>query len=112
MSKFTFICDNSYDLLGGDSRLNVTTKEFEGETLTDVLEEFESFLRGCGYFFNGQLDVVENEYDEGIDIDDAPDEPYVLDLSKLNINDAYGSMADNHSSIFDDTITITGSSKN
>jgi hypothetical protein len=34
--------------------------EFEAETLTDILEQFEMFLRGCGYVFDGQLDIVDD----------------------------------------------------
>ncbi len=29
--------------------------------LSEVLEQFENFLRGAGYQFNGQLDIVEPE---------------------------------------------------
>lgn len=36
--------------------------EFDAEILDDVLEEFAMFLRGCGYFFDGQLLPV--EFDE------------------------------------------------
>lgn len=30
-------------------------------TLTDLLAEFEDFLRGCGYQFNGSIEVVEDD---------------------------------------------------
>jgi hypothetical protein len=29
--------------------------------LEDLLVEFENFLRGCGYNFNGRLDIVEED---------------------------------------------------
>ena len=35
--------------------------EFEGETLDDILEEFSMFLRGCGFFIDGTLDVVPHD---------------------------------------------------
>lgn len=31
--------------------------------LSSVLEAFENFLRGAGYQFSGQLDIVESEPD-------------------------------------------------
>lgn len=33
----------------------------EGHSLTAVLEEFEAFLKACGYHFNGRIDIVEEE---------------------------------------------------
>jgi hypothetical protein len=47
----------------------VTTKEFDSDYLYDVVERFEEFLRGCGYFFDGRLDIV-NE------CEDVTDEEY------------------------------------
>lgn len=40
---------------------NVTTKEFESDYLFDVVERFEEFLRGCGYCFEGTLEIVNDE---------------------------------------------------
>jgi hypothetical protein len=37
------------------------TVEFNAETLNDIMNEFEMFLRGAGFHFNGQLDIVEEE---------------------------------------------------
>ena len=28
------------------------------------MQEFENFLRGCGFYFNGRVDIVEEEYNE------------------------------------------------
>lgn len=36
----------------------VHTRTFSKETLNDVLEEMEMFLKGCGFVFDGTLDVV------------------------------------------------------
>lgn len=47
---------------------NVTTKEFESEYLFDVVERFEEFLRGCGYFFEGTLEIVNDEATKEISI--------------------------------------------
>jgi len=32
--------------------------EFTADSLSHVLEQFEMFLRGCGYVFEGQIDIV------------------------------------------------------
>jgi hypothetical protein len=40
---------------------SLTTKEFESDYLYDVVERFEEFLRGCGYYFEGRLDIVNDE---------------------------------------------------
>ena len=64
MPKFTFICEHSDPLIRN-------TYEFEVEFLDDVVQEFETFLRGSGFYFNGNLDFVEEQKtDEGYDIND------------------------------------------
>jgi hypothetical protein len=35
--------------------------EFEAQTLPDILTNFEDFLRGCGFRFDGVLDFVDDE---------------------------------------------------
>jgi hypothetical protein len=45
--------------------------EFEAESLGSILEQFEMFLRGCGYVFEGQIDIV-NDFAETTElVDDA-----------------------------------------
>ena len=61
MPKFTFICDDGAVPFAG----NVVTKrtfDFEAEDICDVITEFESFLKGCGYTFKGEL--VFHDYDD------------------------------------------------
>ena len=53
MPKFTLICDH------GNEK---TTVEFEKDYLPEVLENLEMFLRGAGYYFDGTLDFVDDEY--------------------------------------------------
>jgi len=54
MSKFTFIHES------GETKLEMS---FEAESYADVLEEFTHFLRGCGFFIDGDLEIVgEDEY--------------------------------------------------
>jgi len=64
MPKFTFICEHS----GPHNR---NTHEIEAEFLDDVVQEFETFLRGSGFYFDGNLDFVEEQVTkEGFDIND------------------------------------------
>ena len=52
----------------------LTTKEFESDYLYDVVERFEEFLRGCGYYFEGRLDIVndEEEYETPVKYESSP----------------------------------------
>lgn len=40
---------------------DVTTKEFDTDYLYDILERTEDFLRGCGFVFEGQLEIVNDQ---------------------------------------------------
>ena len=53
MPKFTFIAE--YET--GERITFETEKEF----INDVLEDFNLFLRGCGYFPDGTLDYIPDE---------------------------------------------------
>lgn len=59
MSKYTFICE--YTDLMGKLDGNKVTHEVSQESLMSVLESFEQFLRGVGFYFDGHLDIVEDE---------------------------------------------------
>jgi hypothetical protein len=39
------------------------TVSFESQTLPEIVLNFETFLRGCGFNFNEHLDFVEDEND-------------------------------------------------
>lgn len=54
MSQFKLICDNE------DSH-RYTQVVFKTEDLDEVLVNMEEFLRGCGYYFNGSLQLVDDE---------------------------------------------------
>ena len=57
MSKFTFICQE--EAMPWVSSVEATrTVEFSGETLSDIVGEFEMFLKGCGFHFEGHLELV------------------------------------------------------
>ena len=63
MSKFTFVCQEE-SMPFVHSIQSKRTVEFNAETLDDILKEFEMFLRGAGFHFDGQLDIVNDEYEE------------------------------------------------
>lgn len=59
MPKFTFKCEHQ-DCYTDEVEITNTT-EFKGETLEDVIENFEMFLRGSGFVFHGHLDIVSED---------------------------------------------------
>jgi hypothetical protein len=59
MAKYTFICEEEY---GTPAKRTI---EFSADSLDDILNEFEMFLRGSGFYFKGTLDVVPHEYEFG-----------------------------------------------
>jgi len=58
--KFTLICERKEDTLFKQKAAK-NTLEFEAETLPETLEEIERFLRGCGYHFDGVVDITKDE---------------------------------------------------
>ena len=58
--------------------------EFEAESLGSILEQFEMFLRGCGYVFEGQIDIVNDfaETTELVDDDDLDDVNQFFDRAR------------------------------
>jgi len=58
--------------------------EFEAESLGSILEQFEMFLRGCGYVFEGQIDIVNDfaETTELVDEDDLDDVNQFFDRAR------------------------------
>lgn len=60
MPKFTLICEHS-DLYGNPNQK--MTHEFTAETLDEVLENTELFIKGSGYVPNGVLDFVQLDDD-------------------------------------------------
>lgn len=83
MSKFTLICEDEelFNVVGGYK----TTKEFSAHSLDEVLQQVEFFLRGSGFYFNGKLDILE---DECLACDDVPNnEDIYIDLSGCSTED-------------------------
>jgi hypothetical protein len=61
MPKFTLTCEHTS--LWSNEQICKNTHEFEVEPLDKVLENFELFLRGAGYIFDGVVDIVPTEED-------------------------------------------------
>ena len=57
MSKFTFICEDEPSPFG-DTIVTKRTFEFEASHLDGIIGEFENFLRGSGFYFDGHLELV------------------------------------------------------
>jgi hypothetical protein len=62
MSKFTFICEDD-PMPWSSGIVSKKTVEFNGESLNEIVGEFQMFLKGCGFNFEGQLDLVDTDAD-------------------------------------------------
>ena len=58
MSRFTFICEDD-PMPFADAIVTKKTFEFNADNLHGVIGEFETFLKGCGYHIDGNLEIVE-----------------------------------------------------
>jgi len=56
MSKFKFVCEEAEYY----SPKSIKTTEFSAVLLDDILKEFEMFLKGCGFQFDGNV-VIDQE---------------------------------------------------
>ena len=72
MSRFTFICEDE-PMPFSDGIVSKKTVEFNGESLDGVINEFEMFLKGCGFHFSGHLDFVDN-HSNSFDYGEEPPE--------------------------------------
>ena len=62
MTYMTFTCENRNPW--DETLSSRVTFETNEETLPEILADFERFLRGAGFVFDGQLDIVEQvDYD-------------------------------------------------
>ena len=72
MARFTFTCEHfDYNDLTGDEQnvASTHTTQFRADTLKTMLENFEMFLRGAGFQFDGVIDVIspeENDIEEDL----------------------------------------------
>jgi len=83
-----------------------TTTEFEEDFLPSVLENMQLFLKGCGFHFDGTLDIINEETEElysdthdfrGMDWEDT------VKVTNLNQTDMFDSMDVQHSAHYYDT---------
>lgn len=61
--KFTFTCDEGPGLIRGHGPETVRTVTFNASHLDNILDEFELFLKGSGFVFEGHLDFVKDEHE-------------------------------------------------
>ena len=62
--KMTFTCEHyDWDDFTGKQKDPISKVVFETKNveLTEILTDFEQFLRGAGFHFDGNLDIVEDE---------------------------------------------------
>jgi hypothetical protein len=60
----------------GHAVKSVTFKLHQDAAIPELLTAFESFMRGCGYSFEGHLEIVPDEtfeYDDSDEVRDHPD---------------------------------------
>lgn len=57
--KKTYKRDIGYGALSKDASL-IKVKT-DSDSLSDIVQAFEDFLRGCGFCFKGHLDIVDDE---------------------------------------------------
>ena len=99
MARYTFTCEHfDYNDFTGDEQ-NVASKhttEFRADTLETMLENFELFLRGSGFVFDGVIDVVKPE-DENFDFTETNVMPHlvndILNSPKFNATSLTGQNA-------------------
>jgi hypothetical protein len=76
MSKFKFICEEAEFYSPKSTR----TTEFSAVLLDDVLKEFEMFLKGCGFQFDGNVIIDQETWP----VEEANE---LLDNYQLNLSD-------------------------
>ncbi len=59
MSKYTFISEDD-PVSFGEGIAAKRTIEFNAVALVDVIQEFQMFLKGAGFVFDGHLDIIED----------------------------------------------------
>jgi hypothetical protein len=75
--KITLKCEQpNYDVFTGKegSIERTVIHEFVAPSLSDALENYEMFLRGIGFHFDGQLDIVTDDYVSEKEVDYESDE--------------------------------------
>lgn len=60
MPKFTFTCEHEHPIKK-DVAVSTITYESKRECLPDILDDFRDFLKGCGFYVDGDIDIVKQE---------------------------------------------------
>jgi hypothetical protein len=90
MPKMTFIAQHK-DLLTNTEKYNITVDSY-ADSLYEIIENFELFLRGSGFYLDGRLEIV--PFDE-----DPPNFDFT-ELSKVSkANDSYFSFLEEYDRI-------------
>ena len=99
MARYTFTCEHlDYDMFRGEENgvASKHTTQFRADTLETMLENFELFLRGSGFVFDGVIDVVKPE-DENFDFTETNVMPHlvndILNSPKFNATSLTGQNA-------------------
>ena len=79
-----------------------TTTEFEEDFLPSVLENMQLFLKGCGFYFDGTLDII-NEETEELYSDANVDWEQTVKVTNPHQTDMFDSMDVQHSQHYYDT---------
>ena len=94
MNKFKFICEGE-SLPFTEGFASKKTFEFTADRMDVILSEFQDFLKGCGYIFDGNIVVEDNQDEYFANFDDT-----------MNFNHASETVSTSGSTM--DTITIGG----
>lgn len=68
------------------------TLEFDAEQLPDVVGNFELFLKGAGFAFDGHVDIIPTEYTRQNTFNNHPDSTF---WAEENLDPDYGSQNTN-----------------
>ena len=74
--KYYFIYKET-DLIGKETG-KVITHQFEGDSLETLLSNFQDFLKGAGFYFDGNVDIVKDD-------DDWNTAPINIDISEEDV---------------------------
>lgn len=68
--------------ISGKETGNQMSTSFHADSLDQMLERFEYFLKGCGFHFDGKVDIVPEEDEVKINLDGHSDYYYDFDRNK------------------------------
>ncbi len=104
MPKFTFIGEHT-DLYGKPDGTKVTY-EFHVDSINDVLEHTDLFIRGCGYVPSGTLDYIPDEEYYGTSTEGEPEAIWTEDG-----HDGMGSTMADYPELYDEQDVPMGKSQ-